>query len=146
MLELNIDDGNGGITTHSITINVVEKKKENFGLIVTILMVIVLAFLIIWGVFLRLQEKKQKRMLDSVGTNQPLEARTLTEKDFTKGSSPARRRGKKKDEGIPMPPAPIEVEGALAREEIPEIEEESEVSVEQDFESEVDDIVSELFS
>ena len=84
------------------------------------------------------QESRQRRMLDSVGTNAPLEARPLSEKDFL------RSRRKRKDTGLPMPPVPIDVEGSLAREE----RDEGEVRdryVRKDLDSDVDEVISELF-
>ena len=103
---------------------------------------IIVSFLMIYGVFLRLQERRQKRMLDSVGTTAPLEARPLSEKDFKK----RRRRKGRKEEGLPMPPAPLEVEGALARKVATSEEEDVDVAPDQDLESDIDDIISEMFS
>jgi len=133
---LNVSDGNGGYVEHIITVNIREKDKENFNIIVIVLLVIALLLLLAWGVFLRVQDRKQMRMLDSVGTNAPLEARPLTEKDFT-----SRRR---KEDGIPMPPAPIEVEGALVRGKLEPDPSDEDVSGE-DMETDIDDILSEMF-
>jgi len=138
-----IDDGKAdGISSHTITINVKEEDNENYTLVVFILVGIIVSFLMIYGIFLRLQERRQKRMLDSVGTTAPLEARPLSEKDFKKG----RRRKGRKEEELPMPPAPLEVEGALARKVTTSEEEDVDIAPEQDLESDIDDIISEMFS
>ncbi|MGA1873622.1 MAG: C25 family cysteine peptidase [Thermoplasmatota archaeon] len=142
--QITIDDGNGenGITQYSITINVDDPDTENFGLILIIMIVLIFTFLLIYGVFLRVQERRQKRMLDSVGTKATLEARPLSERDFKKGS----RRKKRKDDGLPMPPAPPDVEGALVRiqkdrKDIEDIKADGA----SDLESDLDDILSEMF-
>ena len=140
-MKVTVDDGHGGITTHYITVNIREKKSQDFSLVLIVLIVLIFSFLLIYGVFLRLQERKQKRILDSVGTSAPLEARPLSEKDFKK----RRRRGRKRDDGLPMPPAPLEVEGALAREEV-ELEEDAKyISSGGDLESDIDELLSEMF-
>ncbi|MGA1848566.1 MAG: C25 family cysteine peptidase, partial [Thermoplasmatota archaeon] len=142
-LVLNVSDEHGGYVLHTMKVDIRERDQSNFSIIVIVFLALALSFLLIWGVFLRVQDRKQMRMLDSVGTNAPLEARPLTEKDFSRST---RRGGKRrrKDDGIPMPPAPIEVEGALAREEKepgPADEEE----MEEDIETDIDDILSEMF-
>jgi hypothetical protein len=130
-----------GITSHEMTVNIRERDTEDYSLVLIVLVVLIFSFLLIYGVFLRLQERKQKRMLDSVGTSAPIEARPLSEKDFKK----RRRKGRKKDDGLPMPPAPLEVEGALAREEV-ELEEDAKyISSGGDLESDIDELLSEMF-
>ena len=142
IVSITVDDGNGGITLHELTVNIREKESEDFSLVLIVMIALIFSFLLVYGVFLRLQERKQKRMLDSVGTSAPIEARPLSEKDFKK----RRRRGKKKDEGLPMPPAPLEVEGALAREEGGSEEDDTKIySSGQDLESDLDDLLSEMF-
>jgi len=47
---------------------------------------------------------------------------------------------------MPMPPAPLEVEGALARKVTTSEEEDVDIAPEQDLESDIDDIISEMFS
>jgi hypothetical protein len=134
------DHHENGITSQELIVNIKEKQNEDYSLVLVVLIVLIFSFLLIYGVFLRLQERKQKRMLDSVGTSAPIEARPLSEKDFKK----RRRRGKKKDDGLPMPPAPLEVEGALAREET-ELEEDAKMISSGDMESDIDELLSEMF-
>ncbi len=140
-LTITVDDGKeDGVTEQVITIRIKKEKREDYSLVLVVLISLIVSFLLIYGVLLKVQERKQKKMLDSVGTNAPLEARPLTEKDFNK------RKRNKKDDGIPMPPAPLEVEGALAREVTKEEDEDEPKPVEQDLESDIDDILTEMFS
>jgi hypothetical protein len=139
---ITVDDGNGGVTVHYLTVFIKERESEDFSMVLVVMIVVIFSFLLTYGVFLRLQERKQKRMLDSVGTNSPIEARPLSEKDFKKRK---RRRGRKKDDGIPMPPAPLEVEGALAREKVEQGEDAKMISSGTDLETDLDDILSEMF-
>jgi len=140
-LTITVDDGKeDGVTEQVITIRIKKEKGEDYSLVLVVLISLIVSFLLIYGVLLKVQERKQKKMLDSVGTNAPLEARPLTEKDFNK------RKRNKKDDGIPMPPAPLEVEGALAREVTKDEDEDEPKPVEQDLESDIDDILKEMFS
>jgi len=141
-----VDDGNGenGVTQFTITVDIEKKKTEDYSRILLIMITIIFITLIIYGVFLRVQERRQKRLLGSVGTSAPLEARPLSEKDFNK--APGKRRRRRKDDGIPMPPAPLEVEGALVREEKVQKEDvEADSDVDLDLESDLDDILNEMF-
>ncbi|MGA1792864.1 MAG: C25 family cysteine peptidase [Thermoplasmatota archaeon] len=144
-----VDDrkGENGITEFLITVDIREKETEDYRGILLILIAVIFITLIIYGVFLRIQERRQKRLLDSVGTSAPLEARPLSEKDFKRGSGRGRRRRVRRDDGIPMPPAPLEVEGALVREEKDQKDSRDGPDSEgdPDLESDLDDILNEMF-
>ncbi|MBN1540228.1 MAG: hypothetical protein JW939_08805, partial [Candidatus Thermoplasmatota archaeon] len=124
-----------------LIVNIRERPTKDYSLVLIIMIMIIFLSLIIYGAFLRIQERKQKRLLDSVGTSSPLEARHLSEDDFKEGPG-----SKRVSEGIPMPPAPLEVEGTLAREEMDQAPYEVGTETDSDMESDLDDIVSELFS
>ena len=82
-------------------------------------------------------------MLEDVGIETPLEARPLTEDDFAEEMSEP-----PSEDTLPMPPSPPDVEGAIAREER-ELEMEEEgleiIDGEKDFESDLDEVLSEFF-
>ncbi|MBN1390691.1 MAG: hypothetical protein JXA22_08635 [Candidatus Thermoplasmatota archaeon] len=140
---ITVDDGNSenGVTEYQLVVDIRDRPTEDFSLIFIIMIVLIFSFLIIYGVFLRVQERRQKRILDSVGTNAPREARALSEKDFK--NRPGRRV--RTDESIPVPPAPIDVEGALIREgDHPVMEGETREN-DPDMEMDLDEILSEMF-
>ena len=121
-LTVSVDSGNGG----------------SFNILVVILVAITLFILILYGVFINLQEKKQENILKDVGTESPLEARTLSEEDF---------QGIPKSKTLQMPPIPKDTEGELAREEQKQKSEDEEIEIipEEDIESDIDDVISEMF-
>lgn len=142
-LLIRIDDGNGGVTTLQETVTITEKSATNSFLFTGLIIFVIIIALLTYGIALRIQENRQKRMLDSVGTNATLEAKNLTEKDFNR----TKRRRKGRDDGIPMPPAPSDVEGALIKEEKKEDRSElrSYTREQRDIEMDIDDVLSEMF-
>ncbi|MBN1538623.1 MAG: hypothetical protein JW939_00630, partial [Candidatus Thermoplasmatota archaeon] len=86
-ITITVDDGNGenGITEFQLIVNIRERPTKDYSLVLIIMIMVIFLSLIIYGAFLRIQERKQKRLLDSVGTSSPLEARHLSEDDFKEG-------------------------------------------------------------
>ncbi|MEA3559975.1 MAG: C25 family cysteine peptidase [Candidatus Thermoplasmatota archaeon] len=141
-LIITVDDGSGGITTLVKKIIIKEKRSQTSFLYIAVIIIIIITILLIYGIAIRMQENKQRRLLDSVGTNATLEAKALSEKDFRGGS----RRRRMHDDGIPMPPVPGNVEGALIREEKREEKKSpSYRSSSRDIDLDIDDVISEMF-
>ncbi|MFO8051989.1 MAG: C25 family cysteine peptidase [Thermoplasmatota archaeon] len=137
-ITIEVNDHYGGTSRITEHVTIVEKETSTSFIFIVLVIMIIVAILLAYGIFIRLQENKQKRVLDSVGTNATLEAKELSEKDFNK-----RRR---RDGGLPMPPAPSNIEGALVREV--KKEERAPPSTKKgmkDLDTEIEDVLSELF-
>ncbi|MFW3146696.1 MAG: C25 family cysteine peptidase [Thermoplasmatota archaeon] len=138
-VQISVRDSSGGTYLHILEVTVQGGKGSASIMYVVVIAILIILGLLAYGVILRIQETRQRRLLGSVGTNAPLEARTLSEKDFLRVS-----RRRKKDSGIPMPPVPVEVEGSLAREGRG-VETQKEESGKRDLDTDVDEVISELF-
>jgi hypothetical protein len=140
------DNGTRGNRTYEVDINIVEKENDPIFLTFIILVLVIIIILIAYGVFVRSQESRQRKMLDRVGDE------VLLSK---KGRSRKRRKDdnrKGKAGSIKAPPVPSEVEGDLARRGIEEIEAEDwdddeleEITAYQDLESELEEVLDELY-
>ncbi|MGA1822184.1 MAG: C25 family cysteine peptidase [Thermoplasmatota archaeon] len=136
-------DSNEDATEITMTLYVLEDETSIFNPLVILIGTLGIITIISYMVFTRIQEKRHKNMLEDVGVTTPLEARPLSEYDFKEeGPEPPSK------DSLPMPPSPVEVEAALAREERELEEEEEELEIidgERDFESDLDDVLSEFF-
>jgi len=153
VMEIWVDDNNtGGNVTFNVEVDIKEKEKENFFAVTVILVILILAVLLIYGAFIRYQETKQKRVLSQV-------------EEEVKAIKPRRRRSKREGRGrgeqqrdrdrqpkkgaISAPPAPSDIEGELARKELPELEEGASLELDDsslnDMESDLEEVIQELF-
>lgn len=127
----------------TMTVYVVEDETNLFNPLVILIGTLGVITIISYSVFTRIQEKRHKNMLEDVGVTTPLEARPLTEIDFAEeGAEPP------SEDTLPMPPSPVDVEGAIAREERELEMEEGEIEIidgEKDFETDLDDVLTEFF-
>ena len=137
-VEITVFDEMNASTELSVTVRVREKGDEPVNYLVLLVGVLVLLVIILTGVFINLQERKQKNILKDVGTESPLEAKSLSEEDF---------ESRPDSETILMPPIPSNTEGELARKEREgrEEDEDIEINPEGDMDSDIDDVISEIF-
>ena len=118
--------------------------KNDIQFILLVLVIIIV--LVGYGVFVRSQENKQKKILDRVG-DEVLLSKTKRKKKRGKETKIKPRKG-----SIEAPPVPNELEGVLARRGIEEIESEDwtvteldEVTAFKDLESELEEVLDELY-
>jgi hypothetical protein len=117
-LDIWVDDGGGNGTAHvQVMIEVVVDEVRGNTMVIIVITIVLLAVLIGYGVFIRVQEVKQRAVLEGVGTDSPLEAKSIS--DAVLHSLPP---GKGKENTISVPPAPPEIEGDLARREMEAVE------------------------
>jgi len=117
-LDIWVDDLGGNGTAHAqVTVEVVREEGQGSTMIVIAITLILIAVLVVYGVFIRVQEVKQRALLEGVGTDSPLEAKSVSVAVL---SSPPPGRGR--ESTISVPPAPPEIEGDLARREMEAVE------------------------
>ena len=141
------DNGTRGNRSYKVSIRIVDEEQEPIFLTFIILVIVILLVLIAYGVFVRSQESRQRKMLDRV-------------EDEVRMSKPKGRRNRRREAprqirkgSIQAPPAPSDVEASLARKGIKEIEsedwdpedEEEETTAFKDLESELDEVLDELY-
>lgn len=140
------DTGTRGNRTYRAEIEVVDKENSPIILTFILLVLVIIIILVGYGVFVRSQENKQKKMLDRVGDEVLL---SKIKRNKKRGKEPQRsyRKG-----SIEAPPVPNELEGVLARKGIEEIESEDwnvteydEVTAFKDLESELEEVLDELY-
>ncbi len=113
-LDIWVDDGGGNGTAHiQVMVEVVKDEAQGSTLIVIVITLVLITALIGYGVLIRVREVKQRAVLEGVGTDSPLEAKSISEAVLR---DPARGRGR--ESAITAPPVPPEVEGDLARREM----------------------------
>ena len=100
-----ITDEHGATTVGSFMLLVEERDNSDQNSFIFIMIVLVMVLIVLYGAFIKIQEKRQKEMVEQVGTNRPLEARALTTETFEE----------EEEETITAPPVPSEVEGDIAR-------------------------------
>ncbi|MDG6223998.1 MAG: C25 family cysteine peptidase [Candidatus Thermoplasmatota archaeon] len=127
-LTVTISDIEGASTTRTMTVNVEKTDRAILPInIIVALSVLVISLLIGYGVFIRVQEKRQSDYLTNVGTGSSMDAPELSVQDFEEG----------RKEGIPMPPSDLE-------EEIVPVEEDEIIPIE-DLEGDIDDVIGEFY-
>jgi hypothetical protein len=142
LLIVNVTDADGSTTTNMINISL--EGKDTAILPITIIVgvsVLLLSILIGYGVFIRVQERRQTDYLTSVGTDRPKESPDLTMEDFS-------TRGR---EYLAMPPSDLEDEistGEFDRagnEDDEDYGPDEEMVLVEDLDSEIDDVIVEFF-
>ncbi len=140
------DNGTRGNSTYKAEVEVVDKENSPIILTFILLVLVIIIILVGYGVFVRSQENKQKKILDRVG-DEVLLSKTKRKKKRGKETKINSRKG-----SIEAPPVPNELEGVLARRGIEEIESEDwtvteldEVTAFKDLESELEEVLDELY-
>lgn len=127
-MTVTITDSEGA--SYARTTTVIVEKRDRAILPINILVgiaVAVICLMIGYGVFIRVQEKRQSDYLTNVGTEAVIDTPELSVQDFEEW----------KKEGIPMPPSELE-------EEIAPVEDDEIVPVE-DLEGDIDDVIGEFY-
>lgn len=137
------DNETNGNVTFNIDIEVEEEGSDPIFLTFGILLGVIMVLLFSYGVFVRTQETKQKKLLGE------LEHEALSEKPRVRRRRPRNYPGlKTKKSTIAAPPAPSDLEANIARKEKTKVEEKmegEEPSAYEDIESELDEVISELY-
>ncbi len=136
------DNDTGGNVTFRMIVKINEKDREPIFLTFIFLVGLIILILASYGIFLRTRESKQKEILDKVGDEAMLTIPRGGRRQ--RSSSP-----KHKQVSIPVPPAPTELEGDLARKELVDLKGHEKVEdvspAYKDLESDLDDVIDELY-
>jgi hypothetical protein len=135
------DNDTGGNRTFRLEINIQEPDKEPILVTFLILLGVIVLVLVAYGIVIRTQESRQREMLDKVG-DEVMFSRTRTR-------SVNKQKVKVRHGTIPAPPSPKEMESNFTRKKRAEMSymdgDEKEVTAFQDLETELDDIIEELY-
>jgi len=133
-----IGDNNGGNRTVTFDLVVEESGSSGINPYLIVIILIVLVLIVSYGAFIKIQEKKQKELVEKVGTDKPLEARAITPETFDEGSRAP----------IMAPPVPLQLEGTMARkmkEEALEPDDDYDQVAPSEMDEELEDLASEMF-
>ncbi len=100
-----VTDEHGATTTGSFMLLVEAKDDSVLNSYIFAMIVVVMVMIVLYGAFIKIQEKRQKEVVEQVGTNRPLEARALSKETFEE----------EEDKAIAAPPVPTDIEGDIAR-------------------------------
>lgn len=137
------DNETNGNFSFNIEVKVEEEEQDSIYITLGIILAVIVVLLGSYMILIRSQENKQKKMLGMVEDQVRLE-NPMKDKKRKRSST----RSKPKKNAIPAPPSPADLEANLARMEIDDVEkrmEKEEPTAYQDLESDLDDVITELY-
>jgi len=129
------DGGEGGNVSMTFNVKVSRDTEQEKGIFLIIIIAVLIGILLLYGILLRVQESKHKRVLDEVGASSSVEIKPLR---------PLRKKAVDNPNAIPMPP--VAEEGEDTEGVIPDgVDDTEEETPYSELEAELDDVISEMF-
>ena len=119
----------------TFNVKVSRDTEQEKGIFLIIIIAVLIGILLLYGILLRVQESKHKRVLDEVGASSSVEIKPLR---------PLRKKAVDNPNAIPMPP--VAEEGEDTEGVIPDgVDDTEEETPYSELEAELDDVISEMF-